>query len=392
MHRLLHVSLAAAALVAAASAQSTYLGFSYNVQVGATSRGSLGTAAGTSFGEVMTVIKGEEYAGWGYSGLPGTRTINSILLIIQDQDAIATAEVFDVLLYPESLATPGTPDLTQGVVFATGVTGPAAPATGTISAAVKTVTPAAPVSVPIVGTGDIFVSFRLPAAVSTADYLSVQINLGYAPSTAFTIFDIPGSNQQPGPTPATVDNTHGMSRLQNNATVVLNGRRSHLIDVAHTGPGAMALTITNQVSYVGSNNPPPAGYDPAPGTASMMSGCAPDVTGFTAGRADDITFEYFRTGSAGNPLIFYVDFGAFPAVELPLGFIFPGATGNICMNSTFFDVSTQIIGATNEAWNTIVFPAAVRPLAAGLSIIHQALELNVLGGNLILSPASRQRL
>ena len=105
-----------------------------------------------------------------------------------------------------------------------------------------------------------------------------------------------------------------------------------------------------------------------------------------------MTFEYFRTGSAGNPIVFFVDFGAFPVVEVPLGAIFPGSTGAICLNPTFFDVSTQLIGASNEAWNTIAFPAAVRPLAAGLSLIHQALELNAATGNLILSPASRQQL
>lgn len=392
MNTMLRASIVAAALTAAVTAQSTFLGLSYNVQVGATSRGTLGTAAGTSFGEVMTVIKGEEHGGWGLSGLPGTRTITSIFMVIQDQDAVATAEVFDVLLYPESLTTPGTPDLTQQIVFATGVAGPVAPASGVISAAARTITPAAPVSVPIVGTGDIFVSFRLPAAVSAADYLSVQINLGFAPSTAFTIYDIPGANQQPGPTPASAANTHGLTRVQTNATVAFNTRRSHYLDIAHDGPGAIALTITNQTSYTRSNNPPPAGSGPAPGTASLMSGCAPDVSGFTAGRADDVTFEYFRTGSAGNPIVFFVDFGAFPVVEVPLGAIFPGSTGAICLNPTYFDVSTQLIGASNEAWNTIAFPAAVRPLAAGLSLIHQALELNAATGNLILSPASRQQL
>ena len=36
--------------------------------------------------------------------------------------------------------------------------------------------------------------------------------------------------------------------------------------------GGVVLGITNQASYTMSNNPPPAGYGPAPGTADALSG------------------------------------------------------------------------------------------------------------------------
>lgn len=387
MHLSIRTCLAAAALAAAASAQANFMGFSYNVQITATSRYSVGTAAG----EVMTVIKGEEYAGWG-TDTPGFRTVASVFMIIQDQDAVATPETFDVILYPESLTTPGTPDLNAPITFATGVTGPAAPATGVIAAAAKIITPAAPVAVPIVGTGDVFVSFRLPANAGWAatDGLSCNANYGYAPGATFTVFDSPGANQQPV-TPITVDNTHCFSRIGTGA-VIVNQCRTHIIDIAHSGAGAAVMAITNQASATGSANPPPTGFGPAPGTASFQSGCAPDVTGFTSGRVDDITFDYFRgTTAANNPVIFFADVGAFPA-EIPLGLIFPGSLGNICMNSTFFQVGQNLVDATGEAFNVIQFPLAARPLAAGLQIIQQALELNIAGGNFILSPAGRQRL
>jgi hypothetical protein len=376
------------ALAAAASAQSNFIGFSYNNQITATSRFSVGSVAG----EVMTVVKGEEYAGWG-TDVPGSRTITSVYMIIQDQDAVATPEVFDVILYPESLATPGTPDLNAGVTFATGVTGPAAPTTGIIAAAAKIITPATPVSVPIVGSGDVFISFRLPATpvAFPTDGLSTNAIYGFAPGATFTVFDVPGPNQQPQ-VPITVNNTHCFSRVGTNPTVIINQCRSHIIDVAHNGTGGVVLGITNQASLLGSANPPPAGYGPAPGTGDFMSGVAPDVVGFNPGRADDIAFDYFRGAAAANNLVlFFADVGAF-GPEVPLGLIFPGSTGTVCMNSTFFQIGSAIADTTGEAYLVTTFPAAVRPLAAGLNVIQQALELDIASSAFRLSPCGRQQL
>lgn len=376
------------ALAAAAAAQANFLGFSYNVQITATSRYSIGTAAG----EVMTVVKGEEYAAWG-TDVPGFRTVASVFMVIQDQDAVATPETFDVFLYPESATTPGTPDLSAQIVFATGVTGPAAPTTGVIAAAAKIITPATPVQVPIVGSGDVFVSFSLPANAGWAatDGLSCHANYGYAPGATFTVFDVPGQNQQPV-TPITVNNTHCFSRLGAATNVIVNQCRTHLIDVAHNGPGGCVLGITNQASAPGSANPPPAGFGPCPGTASFQSGCAPDVSGFNAGRADDIAFDYFRgTTAAGNLVIFFADVGTF-APEIPLGLIFPGSTGSVAMNSTFFQIGSGIVDPTGEAFLVTSFPAAVRPLAVGLNLIQQALEVDFVNSVFRLSPAGRQQL
>ncbi len=388
MHLSIRISLAAAAIAAAATAQSNFIGLSYNNQVTATSRFSVGSVAG----EVMTVIKGEEYAGWG-TDVPGSRTITSIYMIIQDQDAVATSEVFDVILYPESLATPGTPDLNAPIVFSTGVTGPAAPTTGVVAAAAKIITPAAPVAVPIVGSGDVFVSFSLPATPLPfpADGLSTNAIYGFAPGPTFLVFDVPGQNQQPQ-VPPTVDNTHCFSRVGAAATVIINQCRSHIIDVAHNGPGGVVLGITNQASLVGSANPPPAGYGPAPGTGDLMSGVAPDVVGFNAGRADDIAFDYFRgTAAAGNPVVFFADIGAF-GPEVPLSLVFPGSSGTVCVGPTFFEIGSAVADANGEAFLVTTFPAAVRPLASGLNVIQQALELDLGTQTLRLSPCGRQQM
>ena len=388
MHASIRISVATAAITAAAAAQApNFIGFSYNNQITATSRFSVGTAAG----EVMTVVKGEEYAGWG-TDTPGSRTVTSIYMIIQDQDAVATPEVFDVILYPESAATPGEPDLTAGIPFATGVTGPAAPTSGVVAAAVKVITPTAPVAVPIVGSGDVFVSFSLPAnATWPADGLSTNALYGFSPGAGFTVWDTPGSDQQPQ-IPATVNNTHCFSRIGAATTVIVNQCRSQILDVAHNGAGGVVLGITNQTSLLGSANPPPAGYGPAPGTGDFMSGVSPDVTGFTTGRADDIAFDYFRgTAAAGNVVLFFADVAAFGA-ELPLGLIFPGSTGSICVTPTFFQIGSAVADPNGEAFLVTTFPAAVRPLAAGLTVIQQALEVDIAGNVFHLSPCGRQKL
>jgi hypothetical protein len=386
MHALLRASSGAALLSAALVAQTpTFIGFSYNGQIGATSRGSLGVVAG----EVMTVIKGEDYAGWGAQN-PGQRTISSVLCIIQDQDAVATPETIDIKIYPEDLANPGFPDLAAGVTFATGVAGPAAPATGTIAAVVRTVTPTTPVSVPIVGSGDVFISFVLPAAPVATDGLSIQIVLGYQPATTFTVFDLPGGTQSPT-TPITVNNTHGLT-LTPPATLTLNRCRNQLIDVAHLAAGGVVTGITNQASLTGSNNPPPAGFGPCPGTADFISGVSPDVVGINPGRVDDVAFDYFRgTPAAGAFVIFFADIGSF-GPELPMAVLFPGSTGTICTTSNFFQIGSAIADATGEAFLVTTFPAAVRPLAAGLNLVQVALEVDFVNGVFHLSPCGRQQL
>lgn len=359
-----------------------YIGFTYNAQVGATSRGSLGNGAG----EVMTRIDSDEVAGWG-TQTPGFRTISSLFFVAQDQVAQPVANTFDIILYPES-TTPGEPDLTAGVTFATGVTGPVNATPGTITAVLKTVTPSSPVAVPIQNGGDVFVAFSLPAVTATSN-LSIQICLGYAPSAAFTIFDTPNQSQGISPPPtAAPSNTHFCTRIGTNPTVVHNLRRQHLVDVAHSTAAGRALGITNQTSATGSNNPPPAGFGPAPGTGEFLSGSFPDVGGSNAGRVDDVSFEFFKTGIGTGALVIHImDIGTF-GPEVPVTAFAPG-TGVLCLNT--LTLSTLGISFTNADESFLVTPLPTTGRAAfiGLPFVQQAAGLDS-AGQVHASPCSRQ--
>ena len=385
MHHILRCGCVGAAITAALSAQQ-FIGFAYNGEITAVTRGALGTHAG----EVIAVIKGEEYAGWG-TDVAGQRTISSLFFVVQDQN-FQTAETFSIKLYPEDAANPGFPNLAAGVAFATNLPGPGAPMSGVISAEARVVTPTTPVSVPIVGSGDVFVSFVLPgnAGWPNTDGLSLDTQFGYQPSAAFTVFDVPGSAQQPTAT-ITVNNTHMHTFDAQTQQYFLSRSSCLLMDVAHSGTGGAVLGITNQASLLGSANPAPAGFGPAPGTGDFMSGVSPDVTGFTAGRADDIAFDYFRGTAAANSLVLFLgDLGAF-GTEVPLGLIFAGGTGTICVSPTFLPLGVAVADTTGEAFRVIAFPAALRPQVAGIAIVQQALELDATGG-LHLSPCGRQQL
>lgn len=375
------IALAVAAALAGQLAAQDFIGFSYNGQISATSRGSLGNNAG----EAMTRIDGSDYAGWG-TDTPGTRTLTSLFFVAQDQVAPvspATGNTFDIKIYPEDVANPGFPDITAGVTFATGVTGPTIAAGGVpgIAAVAKTVTPTTPVSVPIQGGGDVFVSFVLPAVTATSS-LSIQIALGYAPSTLFTVYDLPGPTQPPAssttPTPITVQNTHCVSLV--GGVLSLNARRNQLIDVAHNGTGGAVLTSTNQTTYTSSNNPPPAGFGPAPGTANFLSGVSPDGNAFNAGRADDIAFDFFKTGMpAGSLVLFGITLTTpFIASEPPLAALGLSGTGVLCVDpgDPAFFLNVSITTVANEAFWVTQFPAGVRAQLPGFTINQQAFWLD----------------
>lgn len=360
MHRFLCGS-ATLAVCLAAPAQD-FLGFGYNTAAGAASRGTLGNAAG----EVITRIDGDECAGFG-TGLAGHRTLRSIACIVQDANA-ATAETFDIVLYPEDPARAGFPDLSAGVPFAVGVPGPSGQ--GGV-AEVRLVTPTAPVAVPIRGGGDLFVSFVLPTA-APADGLQIQVVLGFQPSPAFAVYDTPGPQQGGTPVPAGSPATsHFLTR--SGSTLTYNARRQAWLDVAHDGAGGVGLVITNQPSFPSSHEPPPSGFGPAPGTGDFLSGSAPDLAGHNPGRADDLAMVFHKAGvGTGRLVVFLQDRDLEPrwGPELPVGTWFAGATGSTCL------VDPQIVAfvatTDDEAFFVTRLPAAVRGALAGLCGKQQA--------------------
>lgn len=362
-----------------------FIGLSYNGQISATSRGSVQGSAG----EVMTRIDGDEIAGWGGT-TAGVRTIDALYFILQDQNAVSTPESVDILVYPEDPANPGFPDLSGAIVFATGVPGPPAPATGLIGAVARLVTGPG-VSVPIQGGGDVFISFRFAAAPNwPSDGVSVQVMLGYQPSSSFTVFDTPNGSQggSPPPAPSSPADSHGLSRIAA-GPAVYNARRQHLVDIAHPGAGGVGLAITNQTSLTGSNNPPPVGFGPAPGTANMLSGTNPDVSGFNAGRVDDITMEFYMTGAPPSLLVaFLLDFSPIFGPEVPLSFVSAGSTGSSCLLYPFVVavLPVTVVGTDVEAFVTTPIPAPLRLLLLGASVKQQAIGLDLGSGTLHGSP------
>ncbi len=378
IHRLV-LGSAICCLHATVAAQD-FLGFSYNTAVGAASRGTLGAGAG----ELMTRIDGTDCAGWG-TDTPGFRTVRSIACLVQDHDA-ATPETFGIKLYPEDPARPGFPDLTAGISFVAGMPGPNG--IGGV-AELRVATPSVPVAVPIQGGGDVFVAFVLPAATA-GDGLAIQVVLGFNPGAGFTTYDTPSAVQGGTPVPA---GNPATSRFlsRTDSSIVYNARRQCWLDVAHSGAGGTALAITNQTSFPGSNNPPPDGFGPAPGTGDLLSGSAPDVGGSNAGRADDVAMRFFKTGLASGQLVaFLIDRDLSPVfgTEQPLAAFFPGATGSTCLGTPDVFGFRQSVGG--EAWLVTTIPIAVRAQLLGLVAKQQAVAVDT-DGNLHASPCEAMR-
>ncbi|MCA8952886.1 MAG: hypothetical protein KDE27_25475 [Planctomycetes bacterium] len=382
MHKTSLGCLAAIALGVSATAQN-FIGFNYNGQVGATSRGSLTVNAG----EVMTRIGGEDYAGWG-TDTAGSRTITSLYYIVQDQDTIATpGEVYDVVVYPEDPLLPGYPDLTQRIPFATGVVFPTA--TSQIAAFAVTLTPTNPVAVPIQGGGSVFVAFALPAAaIWPSDGVSIQVVLGYQPSPTFLVYDIPGQAQDPFSTPDPT-NSHGLSNV--GGVVNYDSRRNQMIDIEHSSAGGIPTGITNQTTLLGSANPPPAGFGPCPGTGDFMSGVAPDVSQLDPTRFDDVAMDYYRFGSNTPLTVFLIDFGTF-FPELPIVSLGApaGSTGVACTTPGTALNAGIVFGSADESFKVLSFPASSRAALVGFALVQQAVEFDTTTGLLHASPCGRQ--
>jgi len=366
--------LALSLVLATVSAQE-FLGITNNTAIGATSRGSLGGAPG----QVIARIDRGDYSGWATDVLfPGMRVINGVDLIIQDQDAVATFEVFDIWLYPEDPFAPNMPLLAAGIPVAIGVAGPPPPAAGLVSAAYVDIAIAPPILMP--AGSDVFVGFALPPnAIWPMDGLSVQIVLGVA-VPGFPTFDLAGPSMAPAP-PA--GNSYGLTF--NPALVVplvYNGRRQLWTDLQAAVPGGVVGAITTQFASF-------APSTVAPGTASLMSGLHPDAAAppLNAGRADDISYTYFDAAlPAGMPVIFCVDFAPLGA-ELPLAAFVPGSVGVLCLTPMMTPLTMLPMGAGSVS-QVILIPPAFRPVLAGFPIAQQAVGFSPAG--LRGSPCGRQ--
>ena len=336
--------------VSCAMAQApTGHGFTFNIAVGATSRGSVGANAG----ELIMRIDHDDYRGLDES-------INGYRAITQDQDG-ATPEFYDLFFYHEDPANPDFPNFvagaTPGAAAFGGVTGLPGP-TGAAgpTAAFVSITFNTPIAAGTIG-GDVFISHSVPAALWPNDGLSIQLNLGFNPN-----FPSPTVNTYDSRGPAAIaQNSYGLSHTPINSTLAYaGGSRQLYVDLLTDQASTVATAITAQTSYPISNA--------APGTASFFSGLHPDVPG----RLDDLGIVHFD-GSlpTGSLVIFGVDLDFF-ATPLPMSVYVPGSTGTACL-------STQLIVLGFQVWNggsaqhVMSIPAASRPLFSGNSFVFTSI-------------------
>ncbi|GAB4150171.1 MAG: hypothetical protein Fur0037_18660 [Planctomycetota bacterium] len=370
---------AALALCSMAAAQQ-FTGFIYNVSTSATSRGSLGGNAG----EVIARIDADDYAGWANDPAnPAQRLISAITCVVQDQNAVATPETFDVKIYSEDPANPGYPLSSSGVVAVAGVPGPPAPASGTIAAAVRTLAFGTPV--PVAVGSDVFVSFAVPAAAWTSDGLSFHISLGYQPSSTFTVWDEPGPAMQPfHSTNVQPSESYALNYFPATSSFAYSTRRQIRVDVA-TGAAAGSVTaVTNQTSYTISNTPP--------GTASFLSGLHPDAANppYNVGRADDIGYRFFHANIPDlSPVFFLVSLGAF-GPEISLSSFVPGSVGVGCLNLALLSPLGVGFTTSGMATKTIAIPAPARSILSGWTLSQQAIAFDPTSGALVGGPCGRQ--
>lgn len=368
------LGVAAAALLNPAKAQE-WVGFDRNVTPTYTSRGALGVLAG----QVLTRLDGDEHAGWGTDGPPGWRQITALRFTVQDQN-ILTPEFFHITLYPEG--APGYPLWTAGVPFAVNVAGPWG---STAVPGSLTLTISNTVSVPILGGGDIFVAFDLPAnAQWPNDGLSLW---NVAAVSTLPNIDVPGPVQSltapPGP-----DNSHGLTfrpnSVPNGAPLLLayDRCRQHILDVRHGWTqqlaGGVGGAVTNQTSYPISGAPP--------GTADFLSGSNPDVNGFSVGRADDICMEIHMAGAGGMLAFFQIGLDTGFGPEIPMSSFGPGYTGVVCLplNAGLAGVIALPVG--DQAVWTLPLPGIWRPFLIGHRIYQQAFLFDPTNGVIHASP------
>jgi hypothetical protein len=367
--------LSFALAVDCATAQQ-FVGFNSLTAIGATSRGGV-LGPGTAYAR----IDADDYIGWAVDpGAPGVRTITGIDCIVQDQDAVATPEVFGVGIWPEDAAAPGFPLGFAGVIGALGVPGPAAPAVGVIAAAYVAVAFGPPILMPI-GI-DVFIGLTLPPAPAyPADGISFQVVLGLPLGALFPTFDMAGPGLDPiGPgTPA---NSYG-AYAPLGGPAFYGSRRQIWADIDTTVPGGVVTTIAAQASF-------PVGAV-APGTASFMSGLHPDAVApsLNPGRADDVAYVvYDDIVTPGSPVFFLADFGL--GFEFPMAVFSPGAIGAWCLPTGIVTGLGFIFGGTVS--NVLVIPAGARPGLLGLELTQQAASFDTATGLLRGTPCGSQKM
>lgn len=372
MHLFLLRSCSCALLAVAATAQNPLQGFLFNWDRPQLGDGISYVTRGTPNAEEdLNRIDADDYRGFGLDR-NGQVGIQGMVVWLQD-DNDATRETFGVVGYPEDPARANYPDLANQRLNIGGIQMPPTGATPGGVAYELTFGFTQPVTF-APGT-DLFLGLSLPAMPSgTPPYDGLWAGIAANDNTiaGVTTFDLPGPRGAQG----------GGVFMDSYLLFVINGSPLYgtpnavsmaqlALDVNLVGGtvGGVALARTNQTSYPSSNAP----Y----ATSNFLSGSHPDVSGFNAGRADDIGFGITAHPSqvaAGSPALVLVALGPNNLGTIPVSAIggagSPDSAGFVCvdlsLNSTAF-VLLQPNAANNMLEGQLILPLSqqVRSIIAG---------------------------
>lgn len=338
------------ALLAAAAAAQTPLGVLRNVPFSFVTRG-VGTQVQNPTVN-FTRFDADRYAAFGVDpAQPGVRQILGVRCLLEDlQGATVDPVAFRVMTadplntgYPDAqnpIATTGTFTLPVG----------SGPVAYDASLAFQT-----PVTLPV--GADLYVGvFHLnPMLPSLLDgsLVGVTMRLLLRPGAA-------------APTTAP-DDTYSGWYVPATGTLTYGYQQQYLIEPLVATGGVASAMVASALT-------------PFPGHSGMFVSQYPDAANppLNAGRADDLGMTFVRPGlPAGSLVFFFGDFtGAF-APEVPLANLLPGSTGAFCIDPTVA-VSFGLTVSTGAATGRVTaIAAAARPLLTGISIVQQAVALDV---------------
>jgi len=302
--------------------------------------------------EILNRYDTDDYLEWGVNA-QGDHESQGLVLVVQDEN-IATAESFFVVGRTESAAVANAPD-TAATLFDVGpIPMPTGRPAG-VEALVWTITLNTPATAP--RTADVFYGVRVPASPSwPADGLSTW-EVAVDPSA--TTFDLPGRRGQRG---AGIANNTYVCRVPTAAgtptgpAVYVGRLEQNAFDVLINGAGGVVLATTNQPNY-------PVSGPAFGGTPNMLSGTHPDTFDFNGtGRADDLGFVFHDPRCAGSPVFVAFAYGPSPVGSVPLrGFpgVPRGSTGRVCLDYTTADFSVAF--AIADVVGTAVFSVPLGP-------------------------------
>lgn len=370
--------IAAAVTGSSVCAQQNWMNRMYNFS--ATWAGYVFGGSTATGGIALDSIYSRELMDWGIdSAVSATdQNISGFRYVLQDQDP-GTTHTYSVVAYSEDPNLPNNPDVAGGAILTAGpFTSPQGTA-GTPAAWIFTLTG---LNSQMPREKDVFVGVELPAVTVSGDILLMQfIDADTThPSSIYT---------QPGQSYSLVPNGTHLMGIDTSTGLIgyHNAAGSQIIDVQIFGPGATALTNSNEAP------------NPATANGPITTPCTafyPDAVNFNAtGRTDSIGVLYqddefaITGGFVGivfgvslNPLNASAAGGPFPISNVYRG------QGNLCTDiitgspdaTLFFGPTTVGAGGEQYFERTVTVPVSV--VTAGVTAVWQGITYDGATGRL----------